>query len=43
MPPMLSQHAPVSPVIVSVMQTGTIIAHEYIQIIKFLGIIGIIN
>ncbi len=30
-------------VIVSVMQTGTIIAHEYIQIIKFLGIIGIIN
>ncbi len=30
-------------VIVSVMQAGTIIAHEYIQIIKILGIIGIIN
>ena len=30
-------------VIVSVIQTGTIIAHEYIQIIKLLGIIGIIN
>lgn len=30
-------------VIVSEMQTGTIIAHEYIQIIKILRIVGIIN